>query len=61
MLLDGEILEAVSGSAALTMTMDFAFLVANATWPATAEELDAQFPETGSLTKRASRWLRNLI
>ena len=61
MLLDGEVLEVVSGSGALTMAIDFVFLVSTATWPKTAAELDGHFPPTSSTTKRLFRWIRNLI
>jgi len=61
MLLDGEVLEAISGSGALTMAIDFAFLVSTATWPQSAAELDAQFPETSSTTEQFFHWMRNLI
>ena len=61
MLLDGEVLEAVSGSSALTMAIDFAFLVSTATWPQSGAELDAHFPETSSTTKQFFRWIKNLI
>jgi hypothetical protein len=61
MLLDGEVLEVVSGAGALTMAIDFVFLVSTATWPETAAELDAHFPPTSSTTKRLFRWIKNLI
>ena len=61
MLLDGEVLEVVGGSGALTMAIDFVFLVSTATWPETAAELDAQFPPTSSTTKSLFHWIRNLI
>ena len=61
MLLDGEVLEVVSGSGALTMAIDFVFLVSTATWPETAAELDGHFTPTSSTTKRLFRWIKNLI
>ncbi len=61
MLLDGEVLVAISGGAALTTALDFACLVATATWPRTAAELDAYFPESPGLMKRVRRWIHNLI
>jgi hypothetical protein len=61
MLLDGEVLVAVSGPAALLTAVDFASLLATATWPRSVEELDAHFPESGGLIKQIRRWMKNLI
>jgi phosphatidylserine/phosphatidylglycerophosphate/cardiolipin synthase-like enzyme len=61
MILDGEVLVAISGSAALTTAIDFACLVATATWPRNAAELEAYFPESPGLMARVQRWIQNLI
>lgn len=61
MLLDGEVLTAVAAEDCLTAMIDFAFLMQTATWPEKMEELDACFPETSSLLRRLSRWLRDMI
>jgi hypothetical protein len=60
-LLDGEVLTAVAGEDCLPAMIDFAFLMETATWPEKIEELDACFPETSSLLRRLSRWLRDFI
>ncbi len=61
MLLDGEVLAAVAGEDCLPALIDFAFLMETATWPEKVEDLDACFPETSSLLRRLSRWLRDFI
>ena len=61
MLLDGEVLTAVGGRACLPAMIDFVFLMGTATWPEKAEDLDAYFPETTSLLRKLSRFLRDLI
>ncbi len=61
MLLDGEVLTAVAGEDCLPAMIDFAFLMETATWPEKIEDLDACFPETSSLLRRLSRWLRDFI
>ncbi|MGH7723919.1 MAG: hypothetical protein ACREOU_00680 [Candidatus Eiseniibacteriota bacterium] len=61
MMLDGEVLVAISGGAALTTAIDFACLVATATWPRNAAELEAYFPESPGLMARVQRWIQNLI
>jgi hypothetical protein len=61
MLLDGEVLTAVAGEDCLPAMIDFAFLMETATWPEKIEDLDAAFPQTSSLLRRLSRWLRDLI
>jgi hypothetical protein len=61
MMLDGEVLTAVAGVDCLPAMIDFAFLMETATWPEKIEDLDACFPETSSLLRRLSRWLRDFI
>jgi len=61
MLFDGEALVAVSGPGALLAAIDFASLLQIATWPASAEALDARFPKSRGLIKALARWIRNLI
>jgi len=61
MMLDGEVLTAVAGEDCLPAMIDFAFLMETATWPEKIEDLDACFPETSSLLRRLSRWLRDFI
>jgi len=61
MMLDGEVLTAVAGEDCLAAMIDFAFLMETATWPEKVEELDAAFPQTSSLLRRLSRWLRDFI
>ncbi len=61
MLLDGEVLTAVSGDECIPAMIDFAFLMGTATWPESAKELDGYFPETSGFLRSLSRWLRDLI
>jgi len=61
MMLDGEVLTAVSGEDCLPAMIDFAFLMETATWPETVEELNSSFPHTSSLLRRLSRFLRDMI
>jgi hypothetical protein len=61
MLLDGEVLVAVSGWEALISSIDFALLLGSTPPVASTEEIKKAFPKTGSLMKRVAKWIKDLI
>jgi len=62
MLLDGEVLLAVSGYDSLVSLADMMFIVATARWPSDSRELFELFPEGDvNFFTKASRWIKDLI
>ena len=48
MLLNGEVVVAISGYDSLITFIDFMFIMGTATWPANAEELEDVFPKSNT-------------
>lgn len=61
MMLDGEDLAVVGGSAALVGGIDLAFLVSSAHWITSRKELDDEFHQQRSLVKSIVHWLKDVI
>jgi hypothetical protein len=63
MLVDGEVMVAVSGFDALISMLDFMFIVGAATWPSDRHEFEGAFPPLGGpgLLKRAFKLIKDEI
>ncbi len=63
MLLDGEVMAAISGFNGLISLPDFLFLLFTATWPETHDEFARSFPEVEEwgILKRVFRFIRDQI
>ncbi|MCK5408609.1 MAG: hypothetical protein KAJ37_14165, partial [Candidatus Krumholzibacteria bacterium] len=63
MLLDGEVLLAVTGYDCLVALTDFLFILGSATWPETTAEFTDVFPEQGSpgFLRRTFKLIQDMI